>query len=125
MICITSLSHFTRSSSIGERLCGGHHGDEDEDEDDGGDEDEDDNEDGDNIILAKCGHWRVELPNFLLCSNKTMANGRPLIFSKIIDQCPVRYLSGDLLLIDSKHEIAMSWVQAKRNGGSGQTLARG
>ena len=121
MICITSLSHFTRSSSIGERLCGGHHGDEDEDEDDGGDEDED----GDNIILAKCGHWRVELPNFLLCSNKTMANGRPLIFSKIIDQCPVRYLSGDLLLIDSKHEIAMSWVQAKRNGGSGQTLARG
>ena len=54
-----------------------------------------------------------------------MANGRPLIFSKIIDQCPVRYLSGDLLLIDSKHEIAMSWVQAKRNGGSGQTLARG
>ena len=117
MICITSLSHFTRSSSIGERLCGGHHGDDDEDDGD--------NEDGDNIILAKCGHWRVELPNFLLCSNKTMANGRPLIFSKIIDQCPVRYLSGDLLLIDSKHEIAMSWVQAKRNGGSGQTLARG
>ena len=73
VICITSLSHFTRSSSIGERLCGGHHGDEDED--DGGDEDEDDNEDdddnedGDNIILAKCGHWRVELPLVLKQNN--------------------------------------------------------
>ena len=53
VICITSLSHFTRSSSIGERLCGGHHGDDDKD-----DEVDDDNEDGDNIILAKCGHHR-------------------------------------------------------------------
>ena len=64
VICITSLSHFTRSSSIGERLCGGHHGDDGED--DGGD---DDNEDGDNIILAKCGHWRVELPLVLKQNN--------------------------------------------------------